>query len=425
MKKIKEKIYRRLTREYWEYKYVSYKARLIKPIYQKFIIPQKVKTLRKKKEIKVLFVLHELGSWKTETLYLRMLQNPRFKTQLLLVPTVEKYSFNILKEYLNKRGYPYEIIDKGESIKNKLHPDIIFYGKPYQGILHWKFFFENNLYALFCNVAYCFRNRNSPHLKKIFFSEYVWQEYVENYKIIEEKYNILKCNVKNLINTGLPIMDTLLLNKLYFEDPWLPLPNNKKRIIYAPHHTLETPTATFSSPFYYSTFLEYADFMLAMAEKYQDKVQWAFKPHPLLRSKLYEVWGTEKTDDYFKRWNDMENTQIDEGEYMGLFKHSHAMIHDCGSFKLEYLYTNNPVMYLLKEKTEYDYENWQTTKALELHYKGKNKTDIEQFILNVIDDKDIMKEERKEFVDKYLTPPNGKSACDNIIHAILGEEEYA
>lgn len=420
-----EKILRRFSLDYWVDKFLGYKIWLLKPIYKKYIVPRKVKDLRQKEVIKVLFVIHELASWKTENLYLRMQKHPRFNAQLLLVPVREDYSFNILIEYLENKGYSFATIDKGESIKKKFYPDIIFYGKPYDGILHWRYFYKNNLYALFCNVAYCFRNRNSPHLKKIHYGGYVWQEYVENDKIIEEKCNILKINADNMVNTGLPIMDTLLLDKLQFENPWLPLSCNRKRIIYAPHHTLKSETTIFKSPFYYATFQEYADFMLEMAEKYQDRVQWAFKPHPLLRSKLYQLWGPQKTDAYYKRWNDMENCQIDEGEYMGLFKHSDAMIHDCGSFKLEYLYTNNPVMYLVKDNPEYDYENWQTTKALELHYKGRCKADIEQFIQNVIDNKDEMQRERREFVKRYLTPPNGKSACENIIHAILGEEEYA
>lgn len=425
MKKIKDKIFKRLTFDYLEGTLMRFVTKLLQPIYIKYIVPRKVKNLRKQKVIKVLFVLHELGSWKTENLYLRMKRHTRFNVQLLLVPTNEKYSLCILKEYLENKGYSYGMINKGECIKKKIHPDIIFYTKPYDGILHWKYFYTNNLYALFCNVTYSFRNRNSPHLKKIKYGEYIWQEYVENDKIIEEKITIQNINDKKFINTGLPIMDTLKLNKSYFENPWIQMTDNKKRIIYAPHHTLKVNTETFLSPFYYATFLEYANFMLEMVEKYQDKVQWTFKPHPLLRSKLYQIWGTEKTDAYYKRWSDMENCQINEGEYMGLFKHSDAMIHDCGSFKLEYLYTDNPVMYLLKDNPEYDYENWQTTRALELHYKGRNKEDIEKFILNVINGKDEMKGERKKFVDKYLTPPNGKTACENIIHAILGEEEYS
>lgn len=421
MEKIREKL---ISLDFWQKKLVWYKTIILKPIYQKYIVPRKVRNIREKEVIRVLFVLHELGSWKTENLYLAMRHHPRFDARLLLVSSKEKYSYDIIRKYIEEKEYPYETLKTGESIKKTLHPDIIFYGKPYVGILPWRIFFANNLYALFCNVMYSFRNRNSPHLKKIVYSKFVWQEYVENDKIIEEKRNIQKVDVGNLVNTGLPVMDVLLLDKSHFEDPWMLSSMPKKRIIYAPHHTLDTETVKFRSPFHYATFLDYADFMLEMAEKYKDKVQWAFKPHPLLRSKLYKVWGAEKTDAYYHQWNYMDNGQIEEGEYWGLFKHSDAMIHDCGSFKLEYLYTGNPVMYLMKKNPEYDYENWQTERALELHYKGHSKADVEQFIINVIESKDPMENKRKDFVDEYLTPPNGKSACDNIINAILGKEEY-
>lgn len=162
-----------------------------------------------------------------------------------------------------------------------------------------------------------------------------------------------------------------------------------------------------------------------MAQKYKDSVQWAFKPHPLLRTKLNEIWGVEKTDNYFLKWQTLENAQVCEGEYIGLFKHSDAMIHDCGSFKVEYLYTGNPVMYLMNDNQEYDYPNTQTQKALDLHYKAFDSKDIETFIVNVINGVDSSKDSREEFVAQYLTPPYNKSACDNIINAILGKEEYA
>lgn len=410
--------------ELWEMRWLRWKIKFLHPLYQKYILPRKVEVLRAKDIIKVLFVIHELGSWKTELLYLEMLKNPRFTPQLLLIKSTEDYSYDIVKEYLEKKGYPYETLTEGESIKKKIHPDIIFYGKPYDGVLNWRYFYANNLYAVFCYVIYSFRNRNSQHLRKHTFFDFTWQLYAENEKVIEEMYDVLNTRGRNMVNTGLPFMDTLLLDKSYFENPWKPLSGERKRIIYAPHHTLKVANTTFKSPFYYATFLEYGDFMLEMAEKYKDKVQWSFKPHPLLRAKLCEIWGLEKTDAYYRQWAEMDNCQIDEGEYMGLFKHSDALIHDCGSFKLEYLYTNNPVLYLLKENPEYDYENWQTTRAMELHYKAKTKADIERFILDVINSKDPLRGSRKKFVNNYLTPPNGKTACENIINAILGKEEY-
>ncbi len=391
---------------------------LLMPFYQRFILPHKVKKVREKEIIDVLFVIHELGSWKTEGLYLKMKAHPRFNPTLLLVEENNaKYVYDILKNYLDEKKYDYNIISSTKNFRKLYNPDIIFYQKPYLDVIDPKLFFHHNLDVLFCYMVYCFRNRTHPEVRKYYFFNYVWQMYAENEIVIKELSPLLFTKGKNMINTGLSFMDDLLLDKSHYNDPWKSLEGKKKRIIYAPHHTI----ATFDSGFYkYGTFMDYCDFMLEMAEKYKDETQWAFKPHPLLKMKLIEVWGEKKTEAYYKKWQNLENGQISEGEYMGLFKHSDAMIHDCGSFKLEYLYTGNPVMYLVKEDQEYDYPNWQTQEALRLHYQARSSADIEEFIRNVIKNKDDFKDERDSFVKNYLTPPNGKSACDNIIDAILG-----
>ena len=100
------------------------------------------------------------------------------------------------------------------------------------------------------------------------------------------------------------------------------------------------------------------------------------------------------------------------------------MIHDCASFTIEYHYTLNPVLYLIKDEHHADCLNTFATKAFDLHYKASNKIEIEKFIQNVIEDKDPMRMKREQFYNECLLPPNGKTACQNIINAILGEEEY-
>lgn len=396
------------------------KAIALIPFYRSFLLPAKIKKMRKKEEIVVLFVIDELGSWKTENLYLKMLQHRRFNPSLLLLQDQSAhYSYNILKEYLEEKGYEYKTIDEDETIQKKFSPDIIFYQKPYENIIDDKYFYYKNLNSIFCYVLYCFRNRNRPGLNDIRFLNFVWQLYAENEKVIEERKKLIKNGDKMLCNTGLSFMDDLLLEKSCYPDPWKHEDRKKKRIIYAPHHTIYTDL------YAYATFLDYCDFMIDMVKKYQQDVQWVFKPHPLLKAKLYKIWGKDKTDRYYQQWESNPSCQISEGEYMGLFKHSDALIHDCGSFKLEYLYTHNPVLYLIKENQEFDYPNWQTQEAMRLHYQAKMKEDIEAFIVNVIKGIDPLKKERDTFVSKYLTPPHGKSACQNIINAILGEEEYA
>lgn len=55
-----------------------------------------------------------------------------------------------------------------------------------------------------------------------------------------------------------------------------------------------------------------------------------------------------KTDRYYSEWESLSNAQLETGKYVDLFMTSDAMIHDCGSFTIEYHYTLKPVMYLVK-----------------------------------------------------------------------------
>ena len=209
-------------------------------------------------------------------------------------------------------------------------------------------------------------------------------------------------------------MDELLTPKEQIPDQWKKYTGKKKRIIYAPHHSID-PENTWQT----STFLMFGEAILQLAEKYSDQVQWAFKPHPLLREKVEKIWGKEKTDAYYGRWNNVSWGQFEPGKYMGLFHHSDAMIHDCGSFIMEYLYTNNPVLYIMRNKNLADTFNSAYKKALSLHYQAWTLQEIEEFILNVINGKDLMKQKRDYFKESYLVPPNGKSASDNIIDCLL------
>ena len=403
---------------------VVYFNSIVLVVYKWIIMPILIRRLRKREQINVAFVIAELGSWKTENLYTRMLSNSRFNVKLFLAHEQSApYAFDIVKSYLDNKKHAYIILERGEKIGKYFKPNIIFYQKPYDGIIDLVQFYQANLSSLFCFCSYTFWNRRSTKINNVVFLKYVWQLYIENPSVYTDLEPIMHNHAENMVVTGVPMMDVLLKDKKEFENPWRQ--NGKKRIIYAPHHTISPQSSQFKSPFYYSTFFIYAEFILQMAQKYKDSVQWAFKPHPLLRTKLNEIWGVEKTDNYFLKWQTLENAQVCEGEYIGLFKHSDAMIHDCGSFKVEYLYTGNPVMYLMNDNQEYDYPNTQTQKALDLHYKAFDSKDIETFIVNVINGVDSSKDSREEFVAQYLTPPYNKSACDNIINAILGKEEYA
>ena len=60
--------------------------------------------------------------------------------------------------------------------------------------------------------------------------------------------------------------------------------------------------------------------------------------------------------------------------------------------------------------------------AMNLHYVGKDERDIIDFIENVVlNGNDPMKQQRLQFRNDYLLPPNGKTVAENTMDVLLRE----
>lgn len=390
-------------------------------LYDKIIIPYSIFKIHRKKKIKVLFILTNISLWKTELLYIQMLRHPRFNPIIGIVPTLAdtEKAYQEIKDYCESKKYSFIEINKHETLIKQTHCDIIFYSQPYMKHYYKPHRFTHNLKALFLHISYGVHsvleewNINQP----LFL--HCWQYYFENDIVASDFSSRMKNKGKNITVTGLPMFDQFVLYNST-RDPWKPIEGEKKkRVIYAPHHTINSSVIKDASGINYSTFLEYGEFMLEMAEKYKDKIQFTFKPHPYLWRKLITVWGEEKAKAYYQKWEQLSNCQIENGEYVSLFMTSDALIHDCSSFTIEYHFTSNPVLYLVKEESHDKNISRFGKEAYNLHYKGFSKEDIESFLNDIINDIDPIKEKRKKFYNQYLLPPNGKTACENIINSII------
>ena len=95
------------------------------------------------------------------------------------------------------------------------------------------------------------------------------------------------------------------------------------------------------------------------------------------------------------------------------------MIHDSGSFLVEYLYLNKPPLFTVKDNDINDRFNIFGKMAFKQSYHAYNENDLIAFIEDVvINGNDSKRELRMNFYNDYLVPPNSRSASENIFDFI-------
>ena len=380
-----------------------------------------IEAASKKDVLTVVFFLQSSSIWKYDSLYQKLKASNRFKPYIVVSPYNVHLNydmeecFNVMKKtltYAKEKGYdPISTYDfnqkKWIDIRKTLNPDIVFFSKPYKDTFpkyHLYHFHDKlSLYAPygFLTIDNYHNNYNLP------FNNFLWKLLVETsyQKGFAEIYSL--CKGDNVIVIGALGCEQMVDPKYQPVDLWKPQDRPKKRIIWAPHHTVDYL-------FNFSNFMTLCDQMVELAEKYRDQVQIAFKPHPVLKFKLINLWGKEKTETYYQRWADMPNTQLEEGYYIDLFMTSDAMIHDCASFTAEYLFTRKPVLFIVRDQQQVE-SHWNPfgRKCYDQHYHAHGLEDIERFINDtVISNNDPMQPQRETFFKQYLF--DGKLPSENI-----------
>ena len=389
-----------------------------------------IRKLENKAHINCVFFATYESVWKYDTLYRLMEKSDRFNPIILVCPVVNRGKRHMIESmqqcYDSFKVKGYKVIlsydlknDAYLDVREELEPDIILYTNPYKGLIDDRYYIYQFQDVLTVYVSYNFGNSLDYNVFfNLNFHNLLWRYYLETPLHLQYSRTYADNKGQNAIVTGYLGIENLINPSYKITcDCWKIHDCNVKRIIWAPHHTLEPVGIV-----YYSCFLKYCNFMIKMAQKYMDRVQIAFKPHPLLRSKLDELWGEEKTQLYFRQWIDMPNTVLVEGEYIDLFLSSDAMIHDSGSFLVEYLYVNKPVMRTMNDTNPKSLFNDFALECLNQHYLAYDESDIEKFIQNVIDGVDPLREQRTQFVNDVLIPKGGMPS-ENIINDIIDSIE--
>lgn len=387
--------------------------------------PQWQQAAKGGKPIDVAFILTIPGMWKVDYLFKALQADPHYNPYVVIVPYSVYKGFSSsevdatlerTRQFVADKGYNYVIPqdNKGrwQDIKKTLKPDIVFFTTPYKDI-YPKYFVYHFRDTLTCYVSYGFTSLNTIKINfDLIFHNLVGAYFLETPFHKRLAADNARNKGVNAIVSGYPATEIFLRRDYKPADVWKKQQKPKKRIIWAPHHTIDKSLGL-------STFLLRCQDMLALAEKYKDDVQFAFKPHQLLKFKLRQEWGDSKVDAYYSQWQTMENTQLEESSYTDLFLTSDAMIHDCGSFTTEYLFTHKPVMYLTHDQHFKERFNPFGLEAFECHYQGESVADIERFIQKVvIEGDDPLADKRQLFYDNYLSPVDGVLPSQKIVSLI-------
>ncbi len=381
--------------------------------------------LRGKRPLNVVFMAIDLSLWRYQHIYELMAEDDRFLPTIVLSPCIGRLQPEedaaSLRRYFDQRGIPYIDYHEGEppyDIRGRLNPDIIFYAQPYEHLLckeHDCLAFYDKL---LCYMPYGFWSSTGKLSYDLHFHNMAWRLYYSTSLHLQEAQKIATNKGRNVRVVGYANADDYL--RAEHPSPWKEMGDGRqrKRIIWAPHFSIKHNTGFMPR----SNFLWMASLMVELAKAYKDQVQIAFKPHPALLTQLYEDanWGKERADAYYEQWRTMENTQLETGQFIDLFMTSDAMVHDSGSFAVEYHYSQKPVMFVSKDmnailSTQSDFGK----KAYGMHYLGKDETDIRRFIDEVVlGDHDPMRPQREQFFRDYLLPPGGKSVAQNMLEDI-------
>lgn len=428
----------------WVYKIL---LRVIKQIKRKITRRNYLNNLKRIQEkfahgekIKACLFVSRITCWQYANLYRMMEDSGVFEPVVVVKPfmlqgeaTMKRYmeqTSSILESqgFHVVRGYDLET-NTFLDVRAALQPDIVVYSK------FWKPMFQENTYIdKFLDIPsflfdYGFNVAHHPDHESLNFE---MQNMVTKYFLhtplhMQMAQKLMDNHGANVTVSGSPKFDAFLMPDYVPKDVWKAQDKPKKRIIWAPHHS-----DNFAKIYYqYNAFFEICDFMLEIAEEYKDRIQWAFRPHPMIKTKLENKWGKERAEEYYEKWESMENTQYEDGEFIDLFMTSDAMILDSISFIAEYTITNKPALFTVAKSTRVMLNEYGE-KNFEILYKTRRdfvKEDIVRFIEDVVlEGHDEKKSEREAFIKEYLLPPNGKTATENIYDGIcetLGIKEDA
>ncbi len=379
------------------------------------------KNIRSKDKIKVGFVLYDAALWCGDKLYNYFAQNERFETTIFMCLRTDKPKDElVLTEFwygvkqLKKRGFNVTAINKRDA--EVPEQDLLIFLTPYFNVMPDALRTSSiTAKTLMAYIPYgisvsCYEGFN------LWMFDTAWKVFFTS-KIIIDIYE-KKCHAgaPRGVFGGYPRADVLMDKNQKLSFDWKMARPNAKKIIWAPHWTI-------NDSINYATFQWNYQFMYEFAKAHPE-TSWVLKPHPnLLFSAVKEkvFASSEEFQEYLDKWEALPNAMVYMGAYyQEVFATSDGMILDSSSFVAEYQYTHKPLIFLTRDTQEFNELGEEILKVSYL-VDGQNLDGIADLIQQVfIKKKDKKYSARKKIFDEHLNfqKINGMSASEFVYKSI-------
>ena len=386
--------------------------------------------ISRKKKIRVGFVLRTAAEWSGDDLYNLFANDERFEPTIFLCLSVTQPNNEIAKSAFLRgveqfKSHGLNIVPMDNWKAKMPAQDVMIFLTPYFTDLTRAFRLKRiTAKTLIAHITYSFTIslRGKKFYNKPMFN-IAWKVFISSIIGLNLHRKKSDLGMPRSLYSGYPRIDPFFRKDSDFQFDWKMTRPDAKKIIYAPHWSINAGVK-------FATFQWNYKFMYEFAKAHPE-ISWVVKPHPALASqavaeKLFP--SIEAFKEYMQAWDDLPNARVYTGAYyQAIFATSDGMIHDSGSFIAEYQFVDKPMIYLTRAGEVF---NDLGNEILKISYlvDGKDLDTIAAMIQRVfIASDDYRAAERKKVFDKYLNYPkiNGMLASEFIYKSITDELQEA
>lgn len=310
--------------------------------------------------------------------------NPR----IVIIPDVKRGEGNKRKLYKQTRDYFINLYGK-EYVFDGWNPDteeffdyleeldIVYYANPYDDMVNEvhkiQYAVKKNVLPIY--ISYGYDVGKSTTLGRLRNKElnFVWKCFADTTYSYNDFCEYQTIKGANVVLAGYSKMDRM--------EQFPACKNERKKILIASHHTVSMKRLPLSN------FCDYYNLIISLPNMFPE-VDFVFRPHPLLFTTLINegIWNEKQVEQYLAelRRNGIEYSY--GGDYFKIFAECDAIINDCGSFTVEWLYTGKPGCFVYNKKLKKRNLTTLMNMAVAQYRIARNENDIIEFIQDIIRD---------------------------------------